>query len=469
MMWGFRRRGHGDFRPRDVLWFDELRQDVRWGGERVLIVNGAFQRRFVPGRNIVGARSTSITEAFKVIGLTADVPGRSRRDAPEPLVMAPLAQMPAGHIRWTAFALVSVALTATWLPARRATRMVFRSSHCELNESDARAPLGLCPRRCCRGRSGQLVREGVFLRRHQTRRDHSCSPPSATRRTTGGNPAEVPDRPSGHGRARSRLGAPHRRHLLTGPARTTITARPSDRFNGLRHPVIYSSRRQRVDRLLAIGFGQLCPARASRQLAQDLFRRSSSEPRRQAHSAQERRRIAASSVSSSKTSGGRMQDVTFATVHLLGSRNGLRPFPTRTAADDEEVRRRTEAAAAWLRESFAEATAARAPAVVLAFHGTLGLGQPPERAPGVRAVCRPRSRRKSSVSVSQCSLVHGDAHELTVDHPLVRRATGRWLANLTRLEVPGSPNVGWVRVVVTPGAAQPFTFQPLIVSGWRFW
>ena len=29
-MWGFRRRSHDDFRPRDVLWFDELRQDLRY-------------------------------------------------------------------------------------------------------------------------------------------------------------------------------------------------------------------------------------------------------------------------------------------------------------------------------------------------------------------------------------------------------------------------------------------------------
>ena len=28
-MWRFRRRSHDDFRPRDALWFDELRQDVR--------------------------------------------------------------------------------------------------------------------------------------------------------------------------------------------------------------------------------------------------------------------------------------------------------------------------------------------------------------------------------------------------------------------------------------------------------
>src|SRR4026207_1798611 len=55
-----------------------------------------------------------------------------------------------------AFALVSVALTATWLAARPGGRAWIRSSHYEVNESDARTPLGLCPRRCCGGRSGDL-------------------------------------------------------------------------------------------------------------------------------------------------------------------------------------------------------------------------------------------------------------------------------------------------------------------------
>ena len=44
----------------------------------------------------------------------------------------------------------------------------------------------------------------------------------------------------------------------------------------------------------------------------------------------------------------------FATVHLVGSYNGLVPFPARSADDDAAVRRRTAAAAAWIRESFAE-------------------------------------------------------------------------------------------------------------------
>ncbi len=73
----------------------------RLGAERVVIVNKAFHRRFAPDRNIVGARITSLAEGFTVIGLTEDVPDRSLREGPEPLVMAPLAQMPAGIITWT--------------------------------------------------------------------------------------------------------------------------------------------------------------------------------------------------------------------------------------------------------------------------------------------------------------------------------------------------------------------------------
>jgi predicted permease len=78
----------------------------RLGAERVVIVNEAFQRRFAPDGNIVGARISSISEGFTVIGLTEDVPDRSLRDAPEPLVMAPLAQMPAGNITWSSLTFV---------------------------------------------------------------------------------------------------------------------------------------------------------------------------------------------------------------------------------------------------------------------------------------------------------------------------------------------------------------------------
>jgi hypothetical protein len=240
-----------------------------------------------------------------------------------------------------------------------------------------------------------------------------------------------------------------------------------DRFNGLRHPVVYTPGDNEWTDCWLPGSGSFAPRERLTSLRKIFF----ADPHRSLGG----RRVPVRTQADDRQFGEFVENlrwshagVTFATVHLPGSRNGLRPFPKRTAADDEEVQRRTEAAAAWLRASFAEAKAARAPAVVLAFHGTLGLGQPAEGRlayePFAAALEEEVERFGKPVLA-----VHGDAHKLIIDYPLVRRTTGRWLANLTRLEVPGSPDVGWVRVVVTPGAAQPFTFQPLIVSRWRFW
>jgi hypothetical protein len=160
----------------------------------------------------------------------------------------------------------------------------------------------------------------------------------------------------------------------------------------------------------------------------------------------------------------------FATVHLVGSRNGLAPYPGRTKADDEEVFRRTEAAAAWLRETFVEAMANDASALILGFHGTLGfgLGLPMEQVEGYEPFTSTLEEIVERFGKPVLA-IHGDAHEFTVDQPLVHRRTKRPFLNFTRLEVPGSPDVGWVRVVVTPGNAQPFAFHRSMISRWKFW
>jgi predicted permease len=80
----------------------------RVGAGLVAIVNEAFQRRFAPDGGILGVRVTSGSgpEAFTVVGVTRDVPDRSLRQASEPLLIAPLAQMPAVHISWSALTFV---------------------------------------------------------------------------------------------------------------------------------------------------------------------------------------------------------------------------------------------------------------------------------------------------------------------------------------------------------------------------
>ena len=37
------------------------------------------------------------------------------------------------------------------------------------------------------------------------------------------------------------------------------------------------------------------------------------------------------------------------------------------------------------------------------------------------------------------------------------------------MQVPGSPDVGWVRVVVSLGAAAFFSFEPRLVPRWKYW
>jgi hypothetical protein len=66
-------------------------------------------------------------------------------------------------------------------------------------------------------------------------------------------------------------------------------------------------------------------------------------------------------------------------------------------------------------------------------------------------------------------IAHGDDHTYTIDHPVMRAVTKRRLENVTRLEVPGSPQVGWVRVIETPGANNPFAFAPLLIPRWKYW
>jgi len=153
----------------------------------------------------------------------------------------------------------------------------------------------------------------------------------------------------------------------------------------------------------------------------------------------------------------------FVTVDMPGSRNARAPFPKRAAADDEASKRRTDAAAAWVRATFERARSAAAPAVVIAFHANAGLEEPAADSyrqafePFLSALAEEAARFEGQVLI-----VHGDGHEYLVDHPLP-------LANVTRMQVPGSPRVGWVSVNVTPGPRPSFAFKEHVIPRWKYW
>jgi hypothetical protein len=240
-------------------------------------------------------------------------------------------------------------------------------------------------------------------------------------------------------------------------------------FNGLRHPVIYTpgdnewmdcwepgsggfAPQGRLDRIRKIFFENPTRSLGGRPLplASQAGRERYSEFVENARWAHE--------------------GIVFATLHLVGSRNGREEFPARTPADDAAADRRTEAAIAWLRETFAEAKAADAPAVVLGFHANPDFEEPVDHP--YRQTFEPfltALEEEVEKFPRPVLMVQGDNHDYLVDRPLVRRTTGRRLENLTRLQVPGSPRVGWVRVFVTPGAKDPFAFEAHVVPRWKYW
>lgn len=64
-------------------------------------------------------------------------------------------------------------------------------------------------------------------------------------------------------------------------------------------------------------------------------------------------------------------------------------------------------------------------------------------------------------------VLHGDSHQYRLDTPLVDPLTSEAIANVHRVEVPGSPDVGWAEVTITPGGATFVDAKPRIVAAGR--
>lgn len=236
------------------------------------------------------------------------------------------------------------------------------------------------------------------------------------------------------------------------PCSDAMYRRTLEQFNALRHPVIYTPGDNEWTDCWEAGSGAFAPLERLGRLREIFF----SDP----HRSLGKKRIALVRQLPEFVENARwkMHGVAFVTVHLAGSRNAMRPFPNRTASDDAESRRRTLAATDWLRGAFQDARDARA--MVVAFHANPDFGgtnadyrQAYE--PFVSALEEEAARFARPVLV-----VQGDAHDYIVDRPLRAR-------NVTRMQVPGSPEVGWVRVIVRSDTR--FAFEKHVVPRWKYW
>lgn len=158
----------------------------------------------------------------------------------------------------------------------------------------------------------------------------------------------------------------------------------------------------------------------------------------------------------------------FATVHIVGTANAMWSFPGSTAAHRDAALRRTDAAVAWLDETFVAARADSAKGVVIIAHGNVAL-----ETGGVWADSdiQPYQRFVAALEAHVAAFpgpvlfIHGDSHDQRVDQPL-RDSAGVVHANFTRLETFGSPDIGWVRVVVDTVGARFVAFEPRLMRGW---
>ena len=150
----------------------------------------------------------------------------------------------------------------------------------------------------------------------------------------------------------------------------------------------------------------------------------------------------------------------FLTVHVVGSFNATKRFRGRTAADDSAVVRRTAAAMAWIDSGFAIARGDSLSGVVIAIHADPHFL---ERSGNVFQPFLTRLAQHTAAFPGQVLLIHGDSHEYRLDHPLMRPGTSETFENFTRLETYGSPDIGWVRVVVDSVAGRFVEFEPRVM------
>lgn len=168
------------------------------------------------------------------------------------------------------------------------------------------------------------------------------------------------------------------------------------------------------------------------------------------------------------------EGVLFATVHVVGSMNGLSVANAELAA---EAVRRNQANVVWIQQTFAEAKRSDAKAVVLAMQASFFERGPIRDQSTGRSVLGGRSGPFGLLAAAlqegaaefgkPVLLIHGDDHEFMIDRPFLTRTNDENATkggNVTRLQVYGAPEIRAVRVGVDTSAPWVFSFSPLFVQ-----
>ena len=154
-----------------------------------------------------------------------------------------------------------------------------------------------------------------------------------------------------------------------------------------------------------------------------------------------------------------LNNVTFMTMHIVGSNNNRGRTPEMNAETNE----RMAANVAWLKKAFADAKARNSAGLVLMTQANPGFEThwtpslidrffrlfpgiiPPKELPpsGFDDILNAIAVEMESYD-KPTLFIHGDTHIFHVSKPLVSKKTGRFVDHFTRLEVFGDPDSYWV-------------------------
>jgi hypothetical protein len=142
--------------------------------------------------------------------------------------------------------------------------------------------------------------------------------------------------------------------------------------------------------------------------------------------------------------------VRFVTLNIPGSDNNV-GFDH---ASDEEARCRNEANRRWLEQAVRASAQSQTRALVVLIQANPWDSKKPVYRDFLRQLEDAARRVRKPLL-----LVHGDTHTQRVDAPF-KDSLDNTILNMTRLEVYGSPFVGWVKITVDPDDPQVFRFEP---------
>ena len=152
-------------------------------------------------------------------------------------------------------------------------------------------------------------------------------------------------------------------------------------------------------------------------------------------------------------------DVTYATLHVVGSNNNRPTAENPTIGNDAEYAARNSANLEWLAETFDEAREGGGTAVMLVIQANPFEEDTSE--PSGFTDFKAALEEETLAFDGPVVLVHGDSPTFRIDKPVISE---RRPINFTRVETFGSPDVHWVRASVDTRDPEVFSFRPEIVE-----